>query len=46
LRKSCDTLAVVAREDDHDGILNHALIQSRRRYSGWGSTDVAEALDD
>jgi hypothetical protein len=25
-------LAVVAREDDHEAILNHALIQSRRRY--------------
>jgi hypothetical protein len=23
---------VVAREDDHQAILNHALIQSRRRY--------------
>jgi hypothetical protein len=32
LRKSCDTLAVVAREDDHEAILNHALIESRRRY--------------
>jgi hypothetical protein len=25
-------LVVVAREDDDDAILNHALIQSRRRY--------------
>ena len=25
-------LVVVAREDDHEAILNHALIQSRRRY--------------
>jgi hypothetical protein len=25
-------IVVVAREDDHDAILNHALIQSRRRY--------------
>jgi hypothetical protein len=25
-------LVVVAREDDHETILNHALIQSRRRY--------------
>jgi hypothetical protein len=25
-------VVVVAREDDHDAMLNHALIQSRRRY--------------
>jgi hypothetical protein len=25
-------LVVIAREDDHETILNHALIQSRRRY--------------
>jgi hypothetical protein len=25
-------IVVVAREDDHEAILNHALIQSRRRY--------------
>ena len=25
-------LVVVAREDDEEAILNHALIQSRRRY--------------
>ena len=25
-------LVVVAREDDHETMLNHALIQSRRRY--------------
>ena len=23
---------VIAREDDHEAMLNHALIQSRRRY--------------
>jgi hypothetical protein len=27
-------LVVVAREDDHATMLNHALIQSRRRYRG------------
>jgi hypothetical protein len=27
-------LAVVAREDDDHTMLNHALIQSRRRYRG------------
>ena len=26
-------VAVVAREDDHETMLNHALIQGRRRYS-------------
>jgi hypothetical protein len=25
-------LVVVAREDDHEAMLDHALIQSRRRY--------------
>ena len=28
-----DKLVVVAREDDHEAMLNHALIQGRRRYS-------------
>jgi hypothetical protein len=29
-------IVVVAREDDDQAILNHALIQSRRRYRTWG----------
>jgi hypothetical protein len=28
-------IVVVAREDDDQAILNHALIQSRRRYRTW-----------
>ena len=29
---SLNKIVVVAREDDDEAILNHALIQSRRRY--------------
>jgi hypothetical protein len=29
---ACNKVVVVAREDDDETMLNHALIQSRRRY--------------
>lgn len=36
-------VVVVAREDDDAAMLNHALIQSRRRYRTWAGRAYAEA---